>query len=339
MDSMQNRFPLAYAAYTLDESIRNASSSGGIFSELAKRILEQNGVVFGCVLNEQMQARHIWIDTMRDLYKLQGSKYVQSEIGETYIQCAEFLKQGTKVLFSGTPCQIEGLYRYLECVSDSKDMEHLYTQDFICHGVASPTVWNDYMELKKRNGNKITDVKFRDKSEGWSHYALLIKFSDGSEVRETVNESVWSRGFLNNLYLRPSCYECKCKKVNRKSNITLADFWGIERVVPELADDKGVSLMLVHSKKGIELMEDIRDRIYLKETDFEQAIKENSSMIKSAKMDAKRRKRFFRIYPKVHQDVRLEKKIVKYTEKRPSVRIYVWVKRQGRKVLRKVGLR
>lgn len=338
---MQNKIPLAYAAYTFDENIRNASSSGGVFSELAKNILEHKGVVFGCALDEQMQARHRLVDTVQELHTLQGSKYVQSDIGETYIQCAEFLKEGRKVLFSGTPCQIEGLYRYLECVSDGKTMEHLYTQDFICHGVASPMVWNDYMEVQKRkaNANKITDVKFRDKSGGWSHYALLMKFSDGSEVKESVNESVWSRGFLNNLYLRPSCYHCKCKKVNRKSDITLADFWGIERVVPELADDKGVSLLLVHSKRGAELIENIKDRIYLKETEFEAAIRENSSMMKSAIIDQNRRKKFFQIYPKVHQDVRLEKMIVKYTKKRVSARIYIWVRRQGRKVLRKVGLR
>lgn len=338
---MQNKIPLAYAAYTLDEEIRNASSSGGIFSELAKYILEQNGVVFGCALDEQMQARHRLVDTVQDLHTLQGSKYVQSDIGETYIQCVGFLKQGRKVLFSGTPCQIEGLYQYLNCVLDSKAMDHLYTQDFICHGVASPTVWNDYMEVqkRKRNANKITDVKFRDKSGGWSHYALLMKFSDGSKVREPVNESVWSRGFLNNLYLRPSCYDCKCKKVNRKSDITLADFWGIECVFPELEADKGVSLMMIHSKKGAELIGNIKDRIYLKETEFESAIKENSSMIKSAMIDQKRRKKFFRVYPKVHQDMRLEKMIVKYTKKRASARIYIWVVRQGRKVLRKVGRR
>lgn len=338
---MQNKLPLAYAAYTLDEEIRNASSSGGIFSELAKYILEQNGVVFGCALDEQMQARHRLVDTVQDLHTLQGSKYVQSDIGETYIQCGGFLKQGRKVLFSGTPCQIEGLYQYLNCVLDSKAMDHLYTQDFICHGVASPTVWNDYMEVqkRKRNANKITDVKFRDKSGGWLHYALLMKFSDGSKVREPVNESVWSRGFLNNLYLRPSCYDCKCKKVNRKSDITLADFWGIERVFPELEADKGVSLMMIHSKKGAELIGNIKDRIYLKETEFESAIKENSSMIKSAMIDQKRRKKFFRVYPKVHQDMRLEKMIVKYTKKRASDRIYIWVVRQGRKVLRKVGRR
>lgn len=233
------------------------------------------------------------------------------------------------------------MYRYLECVSDSKAMEHLYTQDFICHGVASPKVWNDYMEVqkKKRNANKITDVKFREKSGGWSHYALLMKFSDGSEVRQPVNESVWSRGFLNNLYLRPSCYDCKCKKVNRKTDVTLGDFWGIEHVFPELQADKGVSLLMIHSKKGATLIENIRDRIYLKETEFESAIKENSSMIKSAIIDQKRRKKFFRIYPKIHQDEQLEKMIVKYTKKRTSVRIYVWVKRQGRRVLRKAGLR
>lgn len=341
MDSIQNKTPLTYAAYTLDESIRNISSSGGIFSELAKHILEQNGVVFGCALNEQMQAGHRLIDTQQDLHKLQGSKYVQSDIGKTYIQCAEFLKLGRKVLFSGTPCQIEGLYRYLECVSDRSDMENLYTQDLICHGVPSPGIWSDYLNIqkKKRNDNEFTNIKFRDKSEGWSHYSFVMEFSDGSEIKETADKSIWSKGFLSNLYLRPSCYECKCKKVNRKSDITLADFWGIEHMMPELSDDRGVSLVMVHSPKGSEMLENIRNKIYLREADFTQAVKANPSMIESAGADWKKRNNFFRLYSRAGGNQELEKLIVKYTKKRISSRMYFWFRRQGGKVLRKAGLK
>lgn len=333
--------PVAYAAYSLNEDVRKQSSSGGIFTELAEYIIDQGGAVFGCILASNMQARHSIVENIEDLGKIRGSKYVQSEIGDTYKQCFELLGQGRKVLFTGTPCQIEGLYRYLNCVADKKIIKKLYTQDLICHGVPSPDVWKQYLEIQKRKNAhlKIEDVKFRDKSKGWKKCSLAIQFSDNTDKRETLDENVYFSGFLNNLYLRPSCYECKCKKINRKADITLADFWGIENVLPDLSDDKGISLMLIHSAKGQELLKSIKDKIYLEQVKLEDALTGNPSMTISAKGDERKRRKFFKIYPRIKDSAKLERAISKYSKKSWYSRTYFAVRRLGGKVLRKVGLR
>lgn len=185
-------------AYSHDENVRINSSSGGIFTELAEYIINLGGVVFGCALDERMYSRHIMVKEKQDLSKLRGSKYVQSEIGNTYILCKELLQKGKKVLFTGTPCQIEGLYRYLQCASDKNIVRNLYTQDLICHGVPSPDVWKKYLDVLKRknNGSEIVDVKFRDKSKGWKNFSLKVRFLNGVLIKETWSENSFLKGFF-----------------------------------------------------------------------------------------------------------------------------------------------
>ena len=287
------RIPLGvYAAKNDDESIRLKSSSGGVFTLLAEKILEEDGVVFGARFNENWEVIHDYTCTVEGLEPFRGSKYVQSAIGVSYKQVEEFLKAGRKVMFTGTPCQIAGLRKFLR-----KDYENLLTVDFVCHGVPSPLVWRKYLEEElARQGDAgknsvlaspkdapvLTGVNFRDKSVGWKKFSFVLSFSKASAVGEqnTVLSSVFTendymRVFLSNLSLRPSCFNCSSKAGKSGADITIGDFWGIENVLPELDDDRGLSLLMLHSQRGLEHF--ISLRCDIAEVNFTDAIKSNSA--------------------------------------------------------------
>jgi coenzyme F420-reducing hydrogenase beta subunit len=222
------------------------------------------------------------------LGKFRGSKYVQSCIGDTYNQATGFLKQGRQVLFSGTPCQIAGLRSYL-----GKDYGDLICADIVCHGVPSPLVWQRYkMQMEERNQAKTEKISFRRKNCGWKIYSVSFSFDNNTEYIKPLTEDVYMKGFLRDLYLRPSCYECSFKTLNRQSDITLADFWGIQNVLPSFDDDKGTSLVLVNSSKGAEIFAAIADKISCREVDVNQAVSCNPSAIKSVDYNPKREKFF-----------------------------------------------
>lgn len=269
------REPLkVYAAKNEDESIRLKSSSGGIFTLLAEKIIEDGGVVFGARFNENWEVIHDYTDTVEGLEPFRGSKYVQSVIGDTYKRAENFLKLGRKVMFTGTPCQIAGLKKFLR-----KDYKNLLTVDFVCHGVPSPLVWRLYLKEEiNRYGKEITaveDINFRDKYTGWKTYSLSIKLS-GNIVSSTMfTDDNYMRAFLSNLSLRPSCYSCPAKAGKSGADITIGDFWGIENVLPELDDDRGLSLLMLHSQRGLEHF--ISLRCDVAEVNFTDAIKSNSA--------------------------------------------------------------
>lgn len=270
--------PKTYAAYSLDEQNRRNSSSGGVFGVISSYVLQQGGVVFGAGLNHNLDVEHCYIERIEDLNKLQGSKYVQSRIGNTFRQVKDFLETGRMVYFSGTPCQISGLKSYLE-----KEYTNLITQDIICHGVPSPKVWQKYIDyIKMKLGKNITDIRFRDKTYGWKSYALGLYSADKVELMQTKFQNAYILGFLSNLFLRPSCHACAFKTEARVSDITLADFWGAKQQQVCEDDDKGISLVLVHSLKGKELLEEIGSQLFLKEVPYEQAIVYNAAMTHSA---------------------------------------------------------
>ena len=275
----------ALAVINKDESIRLNSSSGGVFSLLASNIIENGGVVFGAALSEDCKsASHISAQTLQELELLRGSKYVQSKIGNTYKEVKTFLENGKKVLFSGTPCQVSGLYTFL-----GKEYENLFTCDFICHGVPSPLVWEKYVELReKKAASKTRRTFFRHKKYGWKMYSVQFIFKNCTEYIQIINNDLYMRGFLANLYLRPSCYDCKFKGINRPSDITLADFWGVEKVCPEMYDNKGTSLLILNSDKGKKLFGLISDGTVNKEVDLNVAISFNSAAIKSVVVPQKR---------------------------------------------------
>lgn len=233
------------SAINIDETVRISSSSGGIFSLLAEWIIERGGVVFGAVFDEEWNVKHDYTGKKEDLLRFRGSKYVQSRIGTAYKDAERFLKQGIYVLFTGTSCQIAGLKRFL-----NKEYENLLTADCLCHGVPSPKVWNSYIKEIAGDINNIKDISFRDKSTGWKKYSFTINLKDGNTITHPARNDIYMKGFLSDLYLRPSCERCPAKSGRCRSDITLADCWGIDRYNPHMDDDKGTSLILLNSTRG-----------------------------------------------------------------------------------------
>lgn len=300
----QNK-PVAYACINKDDNIRQQSSSGGVFSLIAEKVLGNNGIVFGAGFDTDFNVEHSWTDSMDGLNRFRGSKYVQSNIGNTYQKVRRLLKQGSQVLFPGTPCQIAGLKTFLD-----KDYESLICVDIICHGVPSPKVWQLYKQhMEKLFGAKIARIAFRDKNCGWKLYSVSFSFGNETEYSKPLTEDVFMQGFLKDIYLRPSCHACSFKSLNRLSDITLADFWGIESILPQMDDDQGTSLVLVHSDKGQAIFSSIAERMIYEKVDIDKAIAANPPAIKSAALNPKREK-FFAELP-VSDDI--NQLIIKYT--------------------------
>lgn len=270
---------VVYASLNKEESVRSVSSSGGMFTPLAEQVLKEGGVVFGARFDEKWEVVHDYTEQVEGLAAFRGSKYVQSRIGDSYRKAEHFLRVGRKVLFSGTPCQIAGLKRYLR-----KEYDNLLAVDILCHGVPSPKVWRRY--LHELNGmffhNKeiqsIGGVNFRDKRTGWRQYTFSVvsaeKTSSGmQEYAESYYRNIFMQGFLADLYLRPSCYACPSKKGKSGSDLTIADYWGVRRVLPEIDDDKGVGLVLVNTDKGRIAYQGLDMQSYT--TDYEMAQMDN----------------------------------------------------------------
>ena len=272
-----------YAAKNKDEIVRLQSSSGGIFTLLATKTINNGGVVFGAKFDEQWKVVHDYVETIEDLAKFRGSKYVQSRINDNYIKVERFLKQGRQVLFSGTPCQIAGLKKYL-----IKEYKNLICVDIICHGVPSPMVWQKYKAQFELSYT--SSISFRDKSNSWKTYEVVVSKDQKEVIRETVGQNVYMKIFLSDLCLRPSCAICPAKDGKSKSDITIADFWGIQHIHPEFDDDKGCNLVLINSEKGLNFFNKLEcDKI---ESDFNTAIKYNPSYFKSVS-EPKYRQYFF----------------------------------------------
>lgn len=263
----------AFACINDNDDIRFNSSSGGIFTLLAEKIISGGGVVFGAAFDERFSVKHIAVDNIADLKKLRGSKYVQSVIGDTYKQCKAYLEDGKTVLFTGTPCQIGGLISYL-----GKDYGNLITQDIICHGVPSPDLWKRYLDTLSPKPVSADNINFRNKQTGWANYSIYIPLENGEHIIQNARENPFTKAFHNNLSLRKSCYGCHFKHKSRQSDITLADFWGIKFVLPDMNDNNGTSLVFVNSKPGAELLESVRNNMRVKEVDFNTAVSYNTSM-------------------------------------------------------------
>ena len=312
-----------YIAINRDEEVRLASSSGGIFTLLAEKVINEGGVVFGARFDKDWNVIHDWTDTIEGIAAFRGSKYVQSTMGETYREARDILTQGRKVLFSGTPCQIAGLKKYLR-----KEYDNLLTVDFICHGVPSPGVWRRYLgELREslraeRGVGKnsvpssidelpvITGISFRDKSTGWKKYGFRVRYAASKAALNTVSasaikeekellqpytENPFMRGFLADVYLRPSCYACPARLGKSCSDVTIADAWGMHNISKELDDDKGACYVLENTIKGTNYMSVSSFEQYVVSVD---AIKRfNPPYVSSVKPHVRRAK-FFRLYGK-----------------------------------------
>lgn len=280
------RKPLrCYAAKNMDAEVLKKSSSGGIFSLLAQyAIQEKHGVVFGAMW-EGERVVHGAIERLDDLSKLRGSKYVQSDLRNSFIQVADFLKEGRFVLFSGTPCEIAGLKSYLR-----KDYDNLITVDLACHGVPSPKVLALYIqELKQKYGVESLELNFKDKSTGWATYSVTAKSEDKTLFSERATENIYMKGYLHELFSRPSCHDCAFKSFRSGSDITLADFWGIKNVLPNYTSEDGVSLVLINSDKGNMFFATDEDCIELVKVDYAGAIRDNGALIHSEQAHPQRK--------------------------------------------------
>ena len=272
-NNLFNNLNKVYAAYNQNVQSRLKSSSGGIFPLLARYIIEDGGVVVACML-ENMKPKHVIIDRIEDIDLLRGSKYIQSDLQTIFKNVKDFAKKG-KVLFVGTPCQVAGIKNYL------KNNNNLYTCDLVCHGIASYKYFYKYLKDKYPN-EKIVDYKFKDKRKSWKNYDVYIK-TEKKEYIENVNNNEFMIGYLNNCYIRESCFNCRFKGKNRVGDITLGDFWGINKIDKSLDDDKGTSLVLINTEKGKEIFNKIKSDLIFKEESIDNAIKYNPAIINSVK--------------------------------------------------------
>lgn len=287
-----NRFntPQVYAAYHNDDSIRVDSTSGGIFSALADQIFDEQGYVGGAVYNSDYSVSHIITADRSKLDELRSSKYLQSYTDHLFSSVKELLKEGEQVLVCGTPCQINGLYGYL-----GKDHENLTTCDFICRGVNSPLVFQKYMDmLERQNESKASRIKFKDKTFGWHRFSMRVDFANGKRYCKDRYHDLFFIGYLQTgNFARPSCYTCRFKGNRRQADITLADFWGIERLDKSMDQDRGTSLVMIHSEKGKKLFDKIRNKISCKSFTIEQALVGNPAYYSPLRKTREDRDAFF----------------------------------------------
>ena len=283
--------PKVYAAYSKDEEIRIDSTSGGIFSVLGQNQYNKGSYVGGAVYNEDHTVSQIINNEPSSLGKLRSSKYLQSNATNVYKKIKKLLSEQKRVLFCGTPCQIQALYRFL----GNRDYDNLVTIDFICRGVNSPKVFLSYMKmLETQFGAKANRIKFKAKEWGWHRFSMRVNFENGKEYCKDRYHDLFFIGYLQSgNFARPSCYDCPFKGFPQKSDITLADFWGIENIDPTMDQDKGTSLVMVNSKKGEQLFNEIKNDIVWKQFNLEQARLCNPAMDSSLTPSNDNRNEFF----------------------------------------------
>lgn len=273
----------AWGGYVADENLRLASSSGGMFSLFAKQVIDEGGIVFGAALTDDCKkVQHIMVNSIEDLARLRGSKYVQSDIGNTYKEAKAALLSGQKVIFSGTPCQIEGLNLFLQ-----KEYDNLTTIEVICHGTPSPRLFEKYINfMEKKLGSVIRHVFFRDEVGG--NLIMRIETENGTLYRKDKFRDLYFRMFLSDTCLRESCYDCPSRGFAKRADITLSDFWGVEDIAPDLVDGGGISLVIRHTPKGERAFNAIKDNCVGREVDVNDALKGNGAFFESYKRPALR---------------------------------------------------
>ncbi|MGN1130317.1 MAG: Coenzyme F420 hydrogenase/dehydrogenase, beta subunit C-terminal domain [Ruminococcus sp.] len=256
---------LVYAVKHKDFETRIASRSGGIFTALSDCVLEKQGIVYGCVLTDDFNAIHIRAVKTTDRNKMRGSKYIQSDMGDMFNSVKNDLENDRLVLFSGTSCQVAGLKAFLQ-----KPYEKLFCVDILCHGVPSPRVWQDYIKYQEEiAGGKCTSVDFRNKRDfGWLNHIETLYFDNGKHTDSEIFKTL----FFNHSILRPCCYKCPYKSTRHPSDITIADYWGIDKAVPNFNDNKGVSLVLVNSELGFEFFDKVKNSIEYRESSIENSM-------------------------------------------------------------------
>ena len=290
VDKTIKNVPLdTYAVKNKNDDIRKRSTSGAMFSVLAMYVLEKKGVVFGCKFNDELEAEHYFAENYEELEQFRGAKYVQSKLNDSFKKVEEFLKQDRFVLFTGTPCQVAGLDSYL-----GKEYEKLIKCDIVCHSVPSPKALDKYINMLEENfTSKAKEVYFRCKDMyGWKKSNIKVVFKNGKKYEECLYNTPFMKGFNRGLFNRPSCGKCSFKDFKGVSDVTIADYWGIENVDKEFDDNTGVSLVFINSQKGGKILNILKDKIEYIETSVESAIQKNPFVITSSPVH-KNRKEFF----------------------------------------------
>lgn len=288
------------ATYNPDIDVRQMSSSGGIMTMLADVVLKKDGVVFGARFNDLWEVEHGYTEKMEGISSFRGSKYVQSNIRNSYLEVEKFLKEGKNVLFSGTPCQVNGLNLFL-----LKDYSNLLTVAIACHSVPSPLVWKEY--LKSLNLPSISGINFRDKRLGWENYGLSIEQTHGSNFFQEHSENPFMQLFLHNLITRESCFSCPAKNGRSSADIILGDCWGASQLLPNYTNDhKGISFVLSQSEKGVMAIKELG--IESLPLQLDQVVLYNGGLTTKSNVP-KEREKFWRSF---HQSANKQKVIHKF---------------------------
>ena len=285
----------AFACINMNNIERARSSSGGVYPLLAHEILRQEGVVFAACYNDKLEVVHKAIVDDEGLADSQGSKYVCSRLGDTFAEISNYVKADKKVLFVGTPCQCAGLISFLNEKHVRRDS--VVIVDFVCHGIPGRSAWNSYKKSLSATGRVLSSVNMRDKSSGWSNgnYSWRETFVGGEESITPRREVAYMKGMLSNLYLRPSCFECSFKGIERGTDFTLGDYWGIGNHIPDMDDNKGTSLLLIHKEAGMKIFDSIKRLVQFADANIEKAIEGNSCIVKSTTRNDKREEYFKRL--------------------------------------------
>lgn len=278
--------PRVYAAWNRDAATKKESTSGGVFSALASYVLGQDGAVYGAAFDEMFHLTHICVEEKEALFRLRGTKYVQSDLQRTFGEIKDLLDLGKTVLFSGTPCQVDGLRSFLRDPYDK-----LILCDLVCHGVPSPGVWEKYVgQMEEDAGSALASVLFRGKEDGWSRARFVAKFENGAQKSAPLVKTTYGRGFGMALFLRPSCYHCRYTAPGRCADLTLGDFWGVsKKALPDaLPVEEGVSLVLSHTEKGQALLDALDEEIIRVERPLEEAVAGNPRLAGPIEMPGER---------------------------------------------------
>lgn len=271
-------FPIAYACYNKELETRLDSTSGGVFSALATYFIrEKHAIVFGAAFDDNFSVKHVKIDSVDLLNLLRGSKYPQSNVCEGFREAKQLLDSGRTVFFTGTPCQIAGLKKFL-----GKEYDNLYTMDFVCHGVGSDSIWRNYINEFKRTG-KIKKIVFKAKTHGWKKWYFKVTFQDNNVWQRRGSMTLFMRSYLSYANIRPSCYECHFKGLSRPSDFTISDCWGVAESNEAINDDRGLSALLLQNNRSVQIFEALKSDLKYLGYDAGELMEGNWTATKSVK--------------------------------------------------------
>lgn len=307
-----------------DREICRQSTAGGAFTAIAKYTIDKGGIVFGVEMQPDYSIKHVAVETEKDLIKFRNSKYVQSTIGDTYIQAKQFLQSGRLACFSGTPCQIEGLRNYLK-----KDYENLILVDVVCRAVPSPGIWKKYIAMENEWHGLIKSVRFRDKTLGYQYSTMELKDVHGGVYRGGIESQPWLRMFFSGMIIRPSCTDCKFRNRYRNSDFTIWDCFHVHSIDKSFDEDAGTTRILLHTEKAKDIFAQIKGNFHYRELDADAAVNGVQEMLISPKAHEKR-KEFFSDAEKMPMPELLQK----YYPETAKVKI----KKNVRLLLNRVGL-